>query len=288
VESRDRAVLDEVAAAVGINDHLASQLAKETGQAQLVEHPDHIHLVLQAMDLPDEEQDSANLIAREIDLVAGRNWVVSVHSEDVPALDRVDSLSVGESRFGALDATGFLATIVDEVLAGYLRVAQAIEMEIDRLDERALRTNPSDDVLVRVVALRRRVGTVRRSLTPHRMALSALARPEMELFEELGRPWPALNDRLDRAIEAVENLRELLLGTFEIHMGRAAQQANDIMKRLTMLSAVLLPAVVLAGVMGMNFQMPFFQDTTNFWFVVGAMGAFGVTLLVIARWRRWL
>jgi Mg2+ and Co2+ transporter CorA len=110
----------------------------------------------------------------------------------------------------------------------------------------------------------------------------------MELFEELGRPWPALNDRLDRAIEAVENLRELLLGTFEIHMGRAAQQANDIMKRLTMLSAVLLPAVVLAGVMGMNFQMPFFQDTTNFWFVVGAMGAFGVTLLVIARWRRWL
>jgi Mg2+ and Co2+ transporter CorA len=288
VQSRDRAVLDEVAAAVGINDHLASQLAKETGQAQLVEHPDHIHLVLQAMDLPDNEQDSANLIAREIDLVAGRNWVATVHSEDVPALDRVDALSVGESRFGALDATGFLATIVDEVLAGYLRVAQAIEMEIDRLDERALRTNPSDDVLVRVVALRRRIGTVRRSLTPHRMALSALARPEMELFEELGRPWPALNDRLDRAIEAVENLRELLLGTFEIHMGRAAQQANEIMKRLTLLSAVLLPAVVLAGVMGMNFQMSFFQDTTNFWVVVGVMGAFGATLLAVARWRRWL
>ena len=60
----------------------------------------------------------------------------------------------------------------------------------------------------------------------------------MELHEELGQPWPGLTDRLDRALEAVENLRELLLGTFDIHMGRAAQDANDVMKALTLLSAV--------------------------------------------------
>ena len=82
----------------------------------------------------------------------------------------------------------------------------------------------------------------------------------MELHDELGRPWPGLTDRLDRAVEAVENLRDLLLGTFDIHMGRAAQDANEVMKVLTLLSAVLLPAVVLAGVMGMNFKLPFFDE----------------------------
>ena len=111
----------------------------------------------------------------------------------------------------------------------------------------------------------------------------------MELHEELGRPWPGLTDRLDRAVEAVENLRDLLLGTFDIHMGRAAQDANDVMKVLTLLSAVLLPAVVLAGVMGMNFKLPFFDDAEQLlprrrrrW------SSSAVAIVVAARWRRWL
>jgi magnesium transporter len=71
-------------------------------------------------------------------------------------------------------------------------------------------------------------------------------------------------------------------------MGRAAQDANDTMRVLTLLSAVLLPAVVLAGIMGMNFQMDFFDDTRNFAVVIGAMVVFAAALLGVARWRHWL
>jgi Mg2+ and Co2+ transporter CorA len=234
------------------------------------------------------DADGEPLEPREIDLVAGRNWVVTVHSEPVAALERVDDLTAGDTRIGDLDAAGFLAAIVDEVIAGYLSLAEAIEREIDRLDERALRWRPRDDVLAQIVRLRRRIAAIRRTLTPHRLAFAALARPEMELHEELGRPWPGLNDHLDRAIDAIENLRDLLLGTYDIHMGRSAQHANEIMKRLTLLSAVLLPSVVLAGVMGMNYKIAFFKESTNFYLVVGAMIVFGVTLLAIARSRGWL
>jgi Mg2+ and Co2+ transporter CorA len=286
--SREAGALHEVAQAVGLGERLVARLADETGRADLTMYPDHLHLVLESMDAAGPAAGTERPRREEIDLVAGRNWVVTVHSEPVAALDRVDNLTDGETRFGALDAAGFSAAIVDEVLAGYLALAESIEQEIDGLDEQALRTRPSDDVLAAIVSLRRRIGAIRRTLTPHRLAFAALARPEMELHEELGRPWPGLIDQLDRAVDAVENLRELLLGTYEIHMGRAAQDANEIMKRLTLLSAVLLPSVVLAGVMGMNFSMPFFEDAGNFWLVLGVMVAFGLTLLVAARWRHWL
>jgi magnesium transporter len=223
-----------------------------------------------------------------IDLVAGRNWVVTIHDGPVNALDRFDHLTSGNTHLGRLDAAGFLAGIVDEVIAGYLGLAEAIERDIDRLDELALRQHPREDILTEIVRLRRRIASVRRTLTPHRVAFAALARPEMELHEELGHPWPGLTERLDRAIDAIESLRDLLLGTHDIYMGRSAQHANEIMKRLTLLSAVLLPAVVLAGIMGMNYPMAFFQDTTNFWLVVGAMLVFGLALLAVSRWRRWL
>ena len=80
----------------------------------------------------------------------------------------------------------------------------------------------------------------------------------------------------------MEGLRDSLLGMYDIHMGRAAQQANDVMKALTVLSAVLLPAVVLAGIMGMNFQVGFFEDPDDFWLVLLGMGVSAVGILAFA------
>jgi Mg2+ and Co2+ transporter CorA len=40
--------------------------------------------------------------------------------------------------------------------------------------------------------------------------------------------------------------------------------------------------------MGMNFKLPFFEDTPNFWLVIGAMIALAATILLVARSRRWI
>lgn len=278
--------LARVAAATGISEGVAGRLAAGSKRADLTQHADHIHLVVLAISR-DPNDPSADPVAHPIDIVGGRNWVVTVHDGPLEALVRLDAEREGETRLGALDAGSFVAAVVDEVLADYFELVEDIEREIDRLDERALRGRPDRSVLTAIVQLRRRIGLIRRILAPHRVAFAALARPDMDPGDEPARPWPGLTDRLDRALEAVQNLRELLLGTFDIHMGRAAQDANDVMKLLTLVSAVFLPAVVLAGVMGMNFELPFFEDPTHFWLVILAMGGFAVTILAVARVRRW-
>jgi len=289
LDRRDEADLEAVATAVGVDGGLLARLVEAPERADLTQYPEHIHLVVQAMEMDGEDgrDGMPPLVRRSVDVVAGRDWVVTVHDGPLEAFARLDAATEGETRLGALDAAGFVAAIADEVLAGYLELVEDIEQEIDRLDERALRRRPDEDVLARIVRVRRRIGIIRRTLAPHRVAFAALARPDMALHEELGQPWPGLTDRLERALDAVENLRELLLGTFDIHMGRATQDANEVMKVLTLLSAVFLPAIVLAGVMGMNFQLEFFATVNNFWLVVAVMGGFAVTLLGVARWRRW-
>jgi magnesium transporter len=95
-------------------------------------------------------------------------------------------------------------------------------------------------------------------------------------------------DRLERVMDAVENARELLVGSFDLYLGRAAHKSNEVMKALTVLSAVLLPSVVLAGIMGMNFQVSLFEEPGNFFIVLGAMLVFSIGLLSFARLRRWI
>jgi Mg2+ and Co2+ transporter CorA len=139
-----------------------------------------------------------------------------------------------------------------------------------------------------VVALRHRIAIVRRALVPNRDALSPIVRPDFEVHEDLVRAWPGTIDRLERAIDGVDKTRDLLVGSFDIYLGRSAQRSNDVMKTLTLVSALALPAIVLAGVMGMNFQMSFFEQTSNFWLVIGAMGLLAVGIVAISRWRGWI
>ena len=258
----------------------------DAGRARLRRTEDRIQLTVEALETDGEEP--RRLVRQEIDLIAAPNVVVTIHTGDTAALQRFRNGLDGETRLGVLSAGDLLSSLVDEVIDGYFLLAELIEREIDDLDQRALRGRRGDDILSDVVALRHRIGLVRRTLAPHRNALSTLALPEMRAAETVGQPWPGLVDRLDAAMRTIEGLREGLIGTFDIHMGRVSQRANDVMRTLTLLSAVLLPAVVLAGIMGMNFKLEFFEATSNFWLVIGGMVSLAVAILGTARWRGWL
>jgi magnesium transporter len=279
--------LDPVASSLKLRDSERRRIESDEGVARLVYGGERVHLTLEAIELHDRSTPDTPLVRREIDLLAIPSVVVSVHHGRVDALERfVEQLS-GETTLGALDAADLMSSLADEVIGGYHAVAERIEKEIDRLDQVALRGSDTN-LLVRLVEIRRRIAFVRRTLAPHRGALAALGRPEMRSESGVGDPSPGLGDRLESALSSIEALRDGLLGTYDIYMGREAQRTNDVMKVLTMVSAVFLPAVVLAGIMGMNFQLPFFDQSSNFFVVIGLMAMTGLALVLFARWRHWL
>ena len=282
----DDRTMSEVVRALGLEDVDLDRLRTGEGRAHLTRTEDQLHITLEAMETDDADQPQ--IVRREIDIIAAPNIVLTVHGGPNAAVQRfVDGLG-GETRLGNLTSAELMSSLVDEVIVGYFLLAELIEREIDLLDQRALHARPGDDILGAIVALRRRIGLVRRTLAPHRDALSTLGMPEMDVHESIGRPWPGLLDRLDAAVASVERLRDGLIGTFDIHIGRVSQRANDVMRTLTLLSAVLLPAIVLAGIMGMNFQLGFFEDATNFWYVILGMAVMAVVILFVARLRNWL
>jgi magnesium transporter len=287
IDLDDGASLDVVAEVLKLDDHDRRRIEADTDRPRLIQSVERLHLTVEALE-PDGDAPDARLHRREVDLLAGPNLVVTVHRGSVAAIERFADSLHDETSLGALDAGDLLSAIVDEVITGYYRLVESVEQRIDRLDQAALVAGPDVDILAEIVAVRRRISEIRRALAPHRTALAALARPEMRAEEAVGQPWPGLVDRLEVALSSVEALRDALLGTYDIHMGRVAQRANDVMKALTVLSAVLLPAVVLAGLMGMNFQHPFFDDDGNMYIVLAVMAVFSIGLLVIARWRRWI
>lgn len=283
LDSRDPADLESVAAALELEPQIVGRLRFQEHRSRILRLTERTVLTLGAVDPND-----VAAARRELDVVVGRNLVVTVHDGALAAVDEYRDEMSHDEALGQLDAWAFTGGLIDSVLAIYLRQVEAVERDVDKLDQLALTARAPGEFLDAVVVLRGRIARLRRALVPNREALSPLARPDFELADDSGRIWPGIIERLERAIDSIENARELLVGSFDIHLGQTAQRANEVMKVLTIVSALALPAIVLAGVMGMNFALDFFDTPSNFWLVIGAMLVFSIVLVVVARWRRWL
>lgn len=283
LDDRDPEELGRAASAVGLEPAGLLRLSRTDHRARILRLPQRVVLTLGAV-----EPDDPEARRRELDIVIGENHVITVHDGPLQAVDTFRREIDQEDQLGRLDAASFTAGLIDALFAAYFRQIEAVERDIDALDELAVRARPERGFLTTVLTLRRRIARLRRALAPNREALLPLERPDFELRADLGATWPGISQRLERAIDGVENARELLVGSFDLYIGRASQRTNDVMKVLTLISAIALPGIVLAGVMGMNFDVPIFDEAGNFYIVVAVMAFMAAGILAVARWRAWI
>jgi magnesium transporter len=224
--------------------------------------------------------------------LAGENWIVTIHPPEFDLVESFNEPLKGETALGEMDGPRFLATLLNWLLNGYFHVVDDLEEQVDQLDEKLLTKElEEEELLAELLKSRRRITRLRRTLGPHRDVISMLAQPDSKLFTDSDRSpesYQRLHDRLETAMEAIDDVREMLIGSFDVFMTQTAQRTNDVMKVLTVVSVLLLPAVVVAGVMGMNFKVGFFDHPGLFWVTIAGMGLLAVVTLAIARWRDWI
>ena len=283
LDGSDAGDLEAVRAALDPGDQAMEALATTIGELGVRVLPGGETEVTAS---PPARADDRN--PERIRAVLGPGWVVTQHDGPSASLDAYRERIRDGREVGRLTSIEFLTAILDWYVDGFFHAAEMAERAVDRLDDEALVGD--SDILEALVRARRHIARLRRVLVANREVFSELARPDFvaRLSEEEIRALRQVTDRLDRAGEAIGHVREMLVGTFDIHMTRTAQRTNDIMRVLTWASVILLPAVVVAGVMGMNFKVPLFDDPNLFFVVVGLMLVTAVGTLVVARWRGWL
>ena len=257
---------------------------------------DHPHLALSGgyfhLRVAAEPEHADPAKTKWLDVIAGRNVVISQHRAPIRFLDDLDDRIELDTMLGDLDSATFVATMLDATVTSYFNAADAIEDVVDHFEERSLSGDGRRELLADLVAVRRRIAMLRRVLTDHRQVFASLA--SADLAQVVGSPDSAsgfqpVAIRFEGAVAAVEASRDLLLGTFDVYMTRTAQRTNDFMKILALATVLLLPGSLVAGLLGMNVSVPLAKDDPlSFWIVVGALLLFIVALLVAARLRRWL
>jgi magnesium transporter len=93
-------------------------------------------------------------------------------------------------------------------------------------------------------------------------------------------------EHVERVLGHVRRLEQSAETAVQMHFSALGHRTNDIMRTLTVLTAIFLPLNLITGFFGMNFDsLPFIHSNTGFLVAVSSMLGVGVTL-VIYFWRK--
>jgi Mg2+ and Co2+ transporter CorA len=223
-------------------------------------------------------------------LLVGRNFVVSLHRQPLEYMAQLRERERADTRIGVLSAESFTASLLDWQMTTYFDAVAQLEEEVDRLEVQLLTRPILRERMPELAVLRRSASRLRRLLAPHRVVYAAMARPDFrpDDDEQEQAQLRALSDRFERALDAVEAARDLVIGSFELFATRTAQRTNETMRVLTFVTVLLGSLSVLAGVLGMNFEAPIFHSgARGFFATIALMSLIVITAVVVAKRRHW-
>jgi magnesium transporter len=275
---------DQVADAFDLDDGTQASLAHPCERPAFDDHGRYIHVTTYA---PDED-DLGEL--HPVECVVGDNWVVTAHDRRVPVLEEFANRVSGSGDTGSLDGPSFLAALLEWVLGAYTAAFERMEQRLEEFDVHAMRGQGADEDIELLVDMRLQLGKLRRALAAHRTALVALTHPELEALGDhaSGERFQSLFTRFEATLQEARDVREAIVGSFDVLIARGGHQTNEIMKVLTLASVILLPGALLAGVMGMNFKVGLFDHPAILWVVIAVIVGTATLTVAVAKRRGWI
>jgi magnesium transporter len=248
----------------------------------------HTFVLFETAELTTEETTSTEEIGTDpVGFFVGDDWLVTLSRAPSRPTDTVwRAVANGDSR-PLVRGPDFLAyRVIDTIVDGYYEVLDAIEADVERVEERVVAA-PDAGTIEMMNEVRRDLLSFRRALWPARAAIGALVRGDSpHVREATERHYRGVYEHVAHLVDLVETYRDLVRGARDTYQNTLSQSTNDVMKTLTVVAAIVLPLTLVAGVYGMNFRvMPELGGTYGYPAVLVGI-ALLATLLVVYFERR--
>jgi magnesium transporter len=228
-----------------------------------------------------------------LDIVVSPTFVITQHRDRATAIAAREDIDQASKLLG--HGTYWIAHgLVDRVVDRFLPLIDDMGARIETLERDVLTKagTPEDDqrLMPTLFALRRSIQQLCR-ITPHQLeTLGRLARPEFDEIPKGVVPYfRDVNDHFIRVAQLAEDYRDVVSNTMDAYLSLQSNRMNETMKRLTMISTLLLPLTFIAGLEGMNFHfMPEQEWRYGYPFALGIMAILATVIVVWFKKKRWL
>lgn len=226
----------------------------------------------------------------QVSIVLGKNFVLTFQEQQTGAFDPIRERLRTQASHLRQSGSDYLAySLLDMIVDRYFIVLEELGNDCEVLED-ALVTHPTTSILNSIHRLKRESMELRRSVWPLREAINHLIRNEQDFFE--ANTIIYLRDVYDHTlhfIESLEAIRDMLSGMMDVYLSSVSNRVNMELRALTVVAMLFMPATLIAGIFGMNFEsIPWAQHPKGFWFALGIMASIAFIMVLIFWRRQWL
>lgn len=232
------------------------------------------------------------ILASQVYFFIGKDHVVILHEGVLPPINDIFSacqktLKNRNEYMG--QGPVFLAyRIIDALVDTCFSVMNELASTIDKID-RGLESRKSQDTIEDISVTRRNIVVFQTMIKP---IIPLFRQLEEGKYKELNgsmQPfWSNVLDHIQKIWDRLEDTRELIEGISTSTESLLTLKTNEIIKVLTIFSAIILPLNLLASIYGMNIEgLPFANEPFSFVILNTSMLTIGAVMLLLFRIKRW-
>ncbi len=284
----DKESIDKLCEHLQIDKLSVEDIYTEKRRPKLEEYADYLFFSVRSA-LPDPQVEM-KLNQEQISFVLGKDYLISFQekvSDHFTGVRQRIEKKKGKIRYKGADF--LLFRMLDAIIDNYFEVLDDSSDAIQLLETRLLRDAKSDTLKV-IEDQKRRLIELRKIVLPLKEVTFQLAQLESPFLDKTNHHYYAdLRENCLAILEGIEANKQILEGMANLYYAVQGQRMNEIMKILTVVSAIFIPLTFIVGVYGMNFKyMPELEYPYGYYTVIGVMICIGITLLILFARNGWI
>ncbi|MCP4686294.1 MAG: magnesium/cobalt transporter CorA [bacterium] len=258
----------------------------EKSQTKIDDYERYLFLVFNLVDYIGREE---GLKISELDFFLSKNALVTVHYDEHRIFDFLYSRVQRGDKVISHGSDYLFHAVIDALVDNYNATMDIFEYESDQIEEDVL-GDFDQDTLKSIYTLGRDIVELKRIVRPQREVVYRLSRQRFDLVSEsLTAYFSDIHDHLVRVNETADTHREIVNSSLQVYYSKVSTKTNEIIKVLTLLTALFIPPTFLVGLWGMNFKfMPELGHEYAYFVALGVMLCIMIGMIVFFKKKDWL
>lgn len=252
---------------------------------KFIEDDKHLFVILKSLNF---NKEIRKIQIDQISLIVGKNYLISLQeTENNYFEDVARRLYAGQGKIRSLSPDYLCYALIDTLVDNYILSIEKLGNVIE--EQEKLLLSDGKKLIEDVYHYKTELSYIRKNVRPVKELMTRFVTSDSDLIND--RTYSYLRDLeglVTQALEAIEIYYTMLSDQQNSYNASISNNVNDVMKVLTIFSAIFIPLTFIVGVYGMNFDyIPFLKYRYAYFILWGIMIAIVIIMIFFFKRKKW-
>lgn len=283
---QDTTLIAQIGEKFDISSLILEDILNTDERPKFIEDDTHLFVILKSLSFNPE---NCKFQIDQISLIVGENYLISIQETETDYFEDVSRrLNSGMGKIRSYSPDYLCYTLIDTIVDGYILNIEKMGSVIEEQEKRLLTSDKQ--IIENIYHYKTELAYIRKNIRPVKELMTRFVTSDSDLIND--RTYSYLRDLeglVTQALEAIEIYYTMVSDQQNSYNANINNNVNDVMKVLTIFSAIFIPLTFIVGVYGMNFNyIPALKYRYSYFILWGIMVAIAIIMLFFFKRKKWL